>query len=86
MKNLKLLAILATLTLLIGIFAVIPAFSVQPPLDTSTYYVGTIGQPVRMDPARAYDTASGELLQNVYQTLIWWDDKHPVVFDSKRRL
>ena len=80
MNNTKLIAIIATLTLLIGIFAVIPAFSVQPPLDQSTYYVGTIGQPVRIDPARAYDTASGELLQNVYQTLIWWDDKNPVTF------
>jgi peptide/nickel transport system substrate-binding protein len=52
----------------------------QPPVDMSTYYVGTIGQPSRIDPARAYDTASGELLQNIYQTLIWWNDTHPVTF------
>ena len=80
MKNLKIFAAIATAVLMIGIFAVIPSFSTQPPVDTSTYYVGTIGQPVRLDPARAYDTASGELLQNIYQTLIWWDDKHPVTF------
>ncbi len=54
--------------------------STQPPIDTSTYYVGTIGQPSRMDPARAYDTASGELIQNVAQTLIWWNDKNVVSF------
>jgi len=80
MKNLKLFAAIATFVLMLGIFAAIPAFSTQPPIDTSTYYVGTIGQPVRLDPARAYDTASGELLQNIYQTLIWWTDKHPVTF------
>jgi len=80
MKNLKIFAAIATAVLMIGIFAVIPSFSVQPPVDTSTYYVGTIGQPVRLDPARAYDTASGELLQNIYQPLIWWDDKNPVTF------
>jgi peptide/nickel transport system substrate-binding protein len=54
--------------------------SSQPPIDPTVYSVGTIGQPVRLDPARAYDTASGELLQNIYQTLIWWNDKKPVTF------
>jgi peptide/nickel transport system substrate-binding protein len=54
--------------------------SPQPPIDPTVYNVATIGQPVRIDPARAYDTASGELLQNVYQTLIWWNDKKPVTF------
>ena len=82
MKNVKLLTIIATCLLVTSIFAVIPAFSVQPPIDASTYYIGTIGQPSRMDPARAYDTASGELLQNIYQTLIWWNDTHPVTFNA----
>lgn len=80
MKNIKLITIIATCLLLTSIFAVIPAFSTQPPIDTTTYYIGTIGQPSRMDPARAYDTASGELIQNVAQTLIWWDDKNVVSF------
>jgi len=80
MKNLKIFAAISTIVLLIGIFAVIPSYSSQPPVDTSTYYIGTIGQPVRLDPARAYDTASGEMLQNIYQTLIWWDDKNPITF------
>ena len=82
MKNLKIFAIIATFVLMIGVFAAIPAFSAQPPVDTDTYYLGTIGQPVRLDPARAYDTASGALLQNIYQTLVWWNDKHPVTFTA----
>jgi len=49
---------------------------------TSTYYVGTIGQPARLDPARAYDTASGDIIQNVYQPLIWYGDKHPINFTA----
>jgi peptide/nickel transport system substrate-binding protein len=56
------------------------ASSPQPPIDPTIYNVATIGQPARIDPARAYDTASGELLQNIYQTLIWWNDKRPITF------
>jgi len=61
-------------------FAASVASSPQPPIDPTVYKVATIGQPARLDPARAYDTASGELLQNIYQTLIWWNDKKPVTF------
>jgi len=49
-------------------------FATQPPLDTTTYWAGTIGQPRRVDPARAYDTASGELIFNVYETLIFFNE------------
>jgi len=43
----------------------------QPPVITGTLYVGTIGWgPRRADPVRAYDTASGELIFNSYDTLI----------------
>jgi len=80
MKNIKLLSMIATCLLLTSIFTVLPALSVQPPLDTSTYYIGTIGQPVRLDPARAYDTASGDLIMNVAETLIWYADQHPISF------
>jgi len=52
-----------------------PMFSTQPPVDTTTYVAGTVGQPRRLDPARAYDTASGELILNVYQPLIFFGDK-----------
>ena len=63
-----------------SVFAVIPVFSAQPPIDKSTYCVGTIGQPANLDPARAYDTASGEIIQNVYEPLVWYGDKHPITF------
>jgi peptide/nickel transport system substrate-binding protein len=53
-----------------SIFAVLPAFSSQPPLKTDTMYFGTIGQPKNVDPTQAYDTASGELIMNVYDTLL----------------
>lgn len=35
--------------------------------------VATIGQPATLDPAECYDTASGELIMNVYETLIFFD-------------
>jgi peptide/nickel transport system substrate-binding protein len=46
-------------------------FAVQPSVETSTLYVGTIGWgPRRADPVRAYDSGSMELIFNVYDTLI----------------
>jgi peptide/nickel transport system substrate-binding protein len=33
----------------------------------------TIGDALTFDPASAYDTASGEVLQNVYETLVYYD-------------
>jgi len=81
MKYVKIVTVIAACLLMTGIFTAVPAFSVQPPLDPSTYYIGTIGQPQRLDPARAYDTASGELIQNVMQPLIWFANKHPITFN-----
>jgi len=46
------------------------------------YCVGTAAQPTRLDPACAYDTASGDIIQNVYQPLIWYGDKHPISFTA----
>ncbi len=66
--------------LIISSFAASAGSSTQPPIDPTIYNVATIGQPSRLDPARAYDTASGELIQNVAQTLIWWNDTHPITF------
>ncbi|MEM3616384.1 MAG: ABC transporter substrate-binding protein [Candidatus Bathyarchaeia archaeon] len=46
---------------------------VQPPVITTTMYVGTsIFGPRRADPVRVYDTGSGALLFNVYDTLIFF--------------
>ncbi|NHV05723.1 MAG: hypothetical protein HA495_00105 [Thaumarchaeota archaeon] len=36
-------------------------------------YVETIGEPDYVDPAVDYETAGGEVLQNVYETLFWFN-------------
>ncbi len=33
----------------------------------------SFGDPLVLDPAAAYDTASGEVLQNIYETLVFYD-------------
>jgi peptide/nickel transport system substrate-binding protein len=69
----KLLIVIVTCLLVTGTFAMIPVFSAQPPIDTSYYYIGTISQPRNVDPVRCYDTASGELIMNVYDSLIFFN-------------
>jgi peptide/nickel transport system substrate-binding protein len=61
--------IFATLfaSLLIGAIAF-----AQAPADT--YVFSTFGAPASLDPARAYDTSSGTILENVYETLYTFDD------------
>ncbi len=41
--------------------------------DPTTMVVVTTGDADTFDPALAYDTASGEILQNVYETLVFYD-------------
>ncbi len=41
--------------------------------DPTTFTYMTIGDADTLDPALAYDTSSGEILQNVYQTLVFYD-------------
>lgn len=41
--------------------------------DPKTFVVATTGDVDTLDPALAYDTASGEINQNVYQTLVFYD-------------
>jgi peptide/nickel transport system substrate-binding protein len=67
-KNIKALILVLCITLAANV--VVSVFAAQPPIVTDTYWHGTIGQPRRVDPARAYDTASGELIFNVYEPLI----------------
>ncbi len=43
------------------------------PDDTTFTYVTITGGPDTFDPALAYDTASGEIIQNVYETLVFYD-------------
>jgi ABC-type transport system substrate-binding protein len=41
--------------------------------NPTTFTQATIGDIVDLDPALAYDTSSGEVIQNVYQTLVFYD-------------
>lgn len=41
--------------------------------DTDTILQATIGDADTLDPALSYDTASGEIVQNVYETLVYYD-------------
>lgn len=43
------------------------------PDDTTFTYVTITGGPDTFDPALSYDTASGEIIQNVYETLVFYD-------------
>jgi peptide/nickel transport system substrate-binding protein len=76
MKKLSLVSAFAVAIMLVTLLA--PTFkpsamAQQPPVDTTTMYVGTIGWgPRRADSVRAYDTGSGELIFNVYDTLIFF--------------
>lgn len=73
MKKVNLVAVLSLGIMLLPLIMPM-AIATQPPVDTTTMYVATIGWgPRRADPVRAYDTASGELLFNVYDTLIEFD-------------
>lgn len=41
--------------------------------DPATLMIATIGEPETLDPALAYETAGGEIIQNVYETLVFYD-------------
>jgi ABC-type transport system substrate-binding protein len=41
--------------------------------DPTTFTYGTTGDALTLDPAASYDTASGEIVQNVYETLVFYD-------------
>jgi len=40
---------------------------------SDSFVTATIGEPESLDPAYDYETAGGEILQNVYETLVWYD-------------
>jgi len=67
---------LVSVLLLLGPLLLTPAFA-QPPLIKRPYGLidATIegGNPETVDPAFCYDTASAELIFNVYDTLIYFD-------------
>ncbi|MEW6030881.1 MAG: ABC transporter substrate-binding protein [Chloroflexota bacterium] len=41
--------------------------------DPTTFVQAVIGEPETLDPALAYETAGGEIIQNVYETLVFYD-------------
>jgi ABC-type transport system substrate-binding protein len=52
--------------------------------DPTTFNMVTIaGGPDTLDPALAYDTASGEVIQNVYETLVTYEGEEPSKFLPK---
>jgi peptide/nickel transport system substrate-binding protein len=57
-----------------------PSLTVKNP-DTLVY--DTIGEPESLDPAWAYDTSSSEVIQNVYETLIYFKDGSTSQFDPR---
>jgi len=55
-----------------------PAAPAEPAMgytskDPTTLVVATIGEPETLDPALAYETSGGEKIQNVYETLVFYD-------------
>lgn len=48
--------------------------------DPTSIVVATSGDTDTLDPALAYDTASGEIIQNVYETLVFYDGDKPSQF------
>lgn len=54
--------------------AAVPAALAQAPANS--YVVNEFGEVVSLDPARAYDTASGHPLENIYETLYTYDGEN----------
>jgi peptide/nickel transport system substrate-binding protein len=73
----KVAAIIIAVVLIAAIIAGIYYFYLMPkggPIkNPNTLIIATIGEPETLDPAWAYDTASGEVICNVYDTLIFFD-------------
>lgn len=40
--------------------------------NPDTFVYGTIGEPATLDPAVAYDSSSGEIMNNVLEPLVYW--------------
>ena len=51
----------------------LPIYKTDAAADPATFVDLTIGDADTFDPALSYDTASGEIIQNVYETLVFYD-------------
>lgn len=58
-------------TLFAGLLLIAGTAFAQAPADT--YVFQAFGEPVTLDPARGYDTGSGAIIENVYETLFLYD-------------
>jgi peptide/nickel transport system substrate-binding protein len=56
------------------LFAVLAGAIALAQAPANTYVYSQFGGPVSLDPVRAYDTSSGTILENVYETLYTFDD------------
>jgi len=50
-------------------------FEIRSP-DPNTFMHVVFGEPETLDPALGYDTASNEIIQNIYEPLVFYDDIH----------
>lgn len=77
-------AIISVILLAMLLFGIVPlAFAGQPPIDDTTLYVGqTSVSRIRADPKRAYDTFSGYIIMNNYDTLVVSKDEDHTTFLS----
>jgi peptide/nickel transport system substrate-binding protein len=48
--------------------------------DPTTYFRPTFGEPETLDPALDYETAGGEIVSNVYETLVWYNREKAAEF------
>ncbi len=65
------LASIVVIAIMLASVLVVPSASSDSTFET--YVVATIGSPDTLDPAVDYDTAGQEVIQNVYETLVWYD-------------
>jgi peptide/nickel transport system substrate-binding protein len=70
MNKISLLVILLGCSLILTTTPI--AFAQVP--DPNVLITASIGDPSTLDPAKCYDQASGILLFNVYETLVFWDE------------
>ncbi len=68
------------LVVIFGIFVAVLALAA---FDPTVYVEATIGEPDTLDPHLAYDTASGEVLYNVYENLIAYKGRSVSEFEPR---
>jgi peptide/nickel transport system substrate-binding protein len=72
------LLIAIALVAVVGIGAVGVVLS-SSKTDINTFVMESIGDPEFLDPAVDYESAGGEVLQNVYEPLFWYTTESPMV-------